>query len=52
MNKQFESGKIGYFEKLQLLRGKRIAIGNSMYKVLTPEQQQAFAALGGAKLKS
>lgn len=52
VNKQFENGKIGYFEKLQLLRGKRIAIGNSMYKVLTPEQQQAFAALGGAKLKS
>lgn len=52
VNKQFEDGKIGYFEKLKLLRTKRFAVGESMLKVLTPEQKQAYAALGGERLKS
>lgn len=52
VNRQFEDGKIGYFEKLKLLRTKRFAVGESMLKVLTPEQKQMYAALGGEKLKS
>lgn len=52
VNRQFEEGKIGYFERIEMLRAKRISLGKSMLKVLTPEQQKSLLALGGRKLAS
>lgn len=50
VNRQFEEGKIGYFERLSLLRARRLSSGTAALKVLTPVQRDAFLALGGKKL--
>lgn len=50
VNRQFEEGKIGYFERLSLLRARRVSQGEAALKVLTPAQRDAFLALGGKKL--
>ncbi len=49
INHQFENGKIGYQKRLELLRDKRLSQGVEIRKVLTPEQQKAFDAMGGKK---
>lgn len=48
VNKQFEEGEIGYFEKLELLRSKRLSLNKAMLGVLTPDQQKAFTALSNS----
>lgn len=52
VNRQFEEGKIGYHDRLDLLRARRISQGAALMKILTPEQRSAFVALGGSKLGS
>ncbi len=49
INGQFEAGKISYHERLELLRSRRLSQGASLLKLLTPEQREAFLALGGEK---
>jgi len=50
VNRQFEEGKIGYFERVSLLRSRRKSSAEAAFKVLTPAQRDAFLALGGKKL--
>lgn len=50
VNRQFEEGKIGYFERVSLLRSRRKSSAVDAFKVLTPAQRDAFLALGGKKL--
>lgn len=52
VNRQFEEGKIGYFERIEMLRAKRVSLGKSMLKVLTPEQQKSLLSMSGRKLAS
>lgn len=52
VNRQFEEGKIGYHDRLDLLRSRRISQGAALMKILTPTQRDAFVALGGSKLGS
>lgn len=52
INRQFEEGRIGYQEKLDLLRDRRLSQGETLLKLLTPEQRDAFNALGGKKFAS
>ena len=49
VNRQFESGKIGFHDRLELLRDRRLDQGEAMLNLLTPEQRQAFQSLGGKK---
>lgn len=49
VNRQFEEGKIGYQQRLELLRSRRLAQGGQLMKVLTPAQRDAFLQLGGEK---
>jgi hypothetical protein len=42
VNRQFAEGEIGYFERLELLRDRRIAMGEKMLAVLTPQQRTKF----------
>lgn len=49
INRQFEEGKIGYQQRLELLRSRRLAQGVELMKFLTPEQRDAFLRLGGEK---
>ena len=50
INRQFEEGRIGYQEKLDLLRDRRLSQGETLLKLLTPEQRDAFNSLGGTKI--
>lgn len=50
INRQFEEGKIGFHDRLGLLRDRRLDQGEAMLKLLTPEQRQAYQALGGKKI--
>lgn len=50
INGQFEAGKISYQDRLELLRSRRLSQGTSLLKLLTPEQRDAFLALGGEKV--
>jgi len=50
INHQFEEGKIGYQERLSLLRSRRLSQGTALLKVLTPAQLTSFEALGGKKV--
>ncbi len=52
VNRQFEEGRIGYQEKLDLLRDRRLSQGENLLKLLTPEQRDAFNAMGGKKFAS
>ena len=49
INRQFEEGKIGFHDRLALLRSRRLSQGTTLLKLLTPEQRDAFFALGGDK---
>lgn len=49
VNRQFEEGKIGYQERIELLRSRRLSQGTALLKVLTPEQRSTFVSLGGDK---
>lgn len=49
INRQFEAGKIGYQDRIELLRSKRLSQGTQLLKLLTPEQRDALSALGGEK---
>jgi hypothetical protein len=50
INGQFEAGKIGYQDRLALLRARRVSQGEGLLKLLTPEQRDALSALGGQKV--
>jgi len=50
VNRKFEEGKIGYFERIKLLRNKRLSDGTEMLKLLTPQQRATFDSLGGKKM--
>lgn len=50
INGQFEAGKISYQDRLELLRTRRLSQGTTLLKLLTPEQRDAFLALGGEKI--
>ena len=50
INRQFEAGKISYQDRLELLRNRRLAQGESLLKLLTPGQRDTFLALGGEKI--
>jgi len=50
INQQFEEGKIGYHDRLELLRTRRLSQGSAILKLLTPEQRETFISLGGEKL--
>ncbi len=50
INRQFETGKISYHDRLELLRSRRLSQGASLLKLLTPAQRDAFLALGGEKV--
>lgn len=50
VNRQFEEGRIGYQEKIDLLRDRRLSQGEILLKLLTPEQRDAFESLGGKKV--
>ncbi len=45
INHQFEAGKIGYQQRLDLLRARKLAASEALLKVLTPTQKAAFAKL-------
>lgn len=45
INHKFEAGKIGYQERLDLLRARKLASSEALLKVLTPTQKAAFAKL-------
>lgn len=49
INRQFEEGRIGHQEKLDLLRDRRLSQGETLLRLLTPEQRDAFNSLGGSK---
>jgi hypothetical protein len=49
INHRFEDGKIGYHDRIDLLRQRRLAQGVEILKILTPEQRQVFASLSGEK---
>lgn len=49
INRQFEEGRIGYQEKMDLLRDRRLSQGETLLRLLTPEQRDAFNSLGGSK---
>jgi hypothetical protein len=49
VNHQFEAGKIGYQDRVELLRAKRLSQGTQLLRLLTPEQRDALSALGGEK---
>jgi hypothetical protein len=49
INRQFETGKIGYHQRLELLRSRRLAQGEQLMKFLTPGQRDALLQLGGEK---
>ncbi len=49
INRQFEEGRIGYHERIDLLRGRRLSQAEAFLKVLTPEQRNAFLLIGGDK---
>jgi hypothetical protein len=50
VNRKFEEGKIGQQQRLQLLRNRRIAQGEQMLRVLTPDQRNEVLALQGKKI--
>lgn len=50
INRQFEAGKISFHDRLELLRSRRLSQGTTLLKLLTPEQRDAFLALGGEKV--
>jgi hypothetical protein len=52
VNRKFQEGKISQQRRLQLLRGRRMAQGAEMLRVLTPEQRSTVLALGGKKVAS
>ncbi|PTX94990.1 hypothetical protein DB345_11845 [Spartobacteria bacterium LR76] len=45
INGKFEAGKIGYQERLDLLRARKLASSEALLKVLTPAQKAEFAKL-------
>jgi len=45
INRKFEAGKIGYQERLDLLRARKLASSEALLKVLTPVQNAEFAKL-------
>ncbi len=45
INHKFEAGKIGYQERLDLLRARKLASSEALLKVLTPTQKAEFAKL-------
>lgn len=45
INHKFEAGKIGYQERLDLLRARKLASSEVLLKVLTPTQKAEFAKL-------
>ncbi len=49
INRRFEEGKIGYQDRVTLLRTRRLSQGELLLKVLTPQQRSAFVAMGGGK---
>jgi hypothetical protein len=52
VNRKFQDGKISQPQRLQLLRGRRMAQGAEMLRILTPEQRTAVLALRGEKVAS
>ena len=46
INRQFEAGRIGMHERLQLLRARRLAQSETLLALLSPGQREAFLALG------
>ena len=52
VNRKFQEGKISQQRRLQLLRGRRMAQGAEMLRVLTPEQRSAVLALRSEKVAS
>ncbi|HEY5813553.1 MAG TPA: hypothetical protein VIT23_12975, partial [Terrimicrobiaceae bacterium] len=50
INRKFEEGKIGQQQRIQLLRARRIAQGEQMLRLLTPDQRNAVLALEGRKI--
>lgn len=49
INHQFEDGRIGYQDRVGLLRARRLSQGTSLLKLLTPEQRDLLVSLGGGK---
>ncbi|CAN5372144.1 hypothetical protein BH09VER1_BH09VER1_06010 [soil metagenome] len=47
INHQFEDGKIGYYDRMKLLHDRRMSLGVSLMKILTPEQRAALLTLEG-----
>jgi hypothetical protein len=47
INRQFEEGKISHHDRIGLLRAKRLAEGETLLRLLTPEQRDALSALSG-----
>ncbi|GAT32864.1 hypothetical protein TSACC_21266 [Terrimicrobium sacchariphilum] len=45
INRKFEAGKIGYQERLDLLRARKMASSEALLKVLTPTQKAEFAKI-------
>lgn len=45
INGKFEAGKIGYQERLDLLRARKLASSEALLKVLTPAQKAEFGKL-------
>lgn len=45
INRKFETGKIGYQERLDLLRARKLASSEALLKVLTPSQKAEFAKI-------
>ncbi len=45
INHKFEAGKIGYQERLDLLRARKLASSEALLKVLTPAQKAELAKL-------